>query len=99
MAQAPKKQDKPADPPYPGGEDEDMKSGPEVKEPPVDETDDSPSNGRMHIADTKKIASQRTMPAVLSLGTTGTKPTHDLLDFWLLKAGRLAGPQIRATSL
>jgi hypothetical protein len=44
MAQAPKKQDKPTDPPYPGGEDEDMKSGPEVKEPPVDETEDGPSN-------------------------------------------------------
>lgn len=44
MTQAPKKPDKPTDPPYPGGEDEDMKSGPEVKEPPVDETDDGPSN-------------------------------------------------------
>lgn len=43
MTQAPKKQDKPKDPPYPGGEDEDMKSGPEVKEPPVDETDDGPA--------------------------------------------------------
>jgi hypothetical protein len=43
MPDTPKKQDKPADPAYPGGEDEDMKSGPEVKEPPVDESDDGPT--------------------------------------------------------
>jgi hypothetical protein len=44
MTQVPKKQDKPDEPPYPGGEDEDTKSGPEVKEPPVDESDDGPSS-------------------------------------------------------
>jgi hypothetical protein len=43
MTPAPKKQDKPNDPPCSGGEDEETKSGPEVKEPPVDETDDGPS--------------------------------------------------------
>jgi hypothetical protein len=44
MTQTPKKQDKPSDPPYSGGEDEttNRKSKPGSTEPPVDETDDGP---------------------------------------------------------
>jgi hypothetical protein len=41
-----RKKDKPSDPPYSGGEDEDIqKSKPnrQVKEPPVDESDDGPN--------------------------------------------------------
>jgi hypothetical protein len=46
MTQAPKKQDKPNDPPYSGGEDEttqNRKPTPGKNEPPVDESDDGPS--------------------------------------------------------
>jgi hypothetical protein len=48
MTQAPKKQDKPTDPAYAGGEDETIqnrKSTPGENEPPVDETDDGPAAG------------------------------------------------------
>jgi hypothetical protein len=48
MTQAPKKQDKPNDPAYSGGEDEtikDRKPNPGSNEPPVDESDDGPSAG------------------------------------------------------
>jgi hypothetical protein len=45
MTQAPKKQDKPSDPPYSGGEDETVKNSkikPGENEPPVDESDEGP---------------------------------------------------------
>jgi hypothetical protein len=43
MAEKPAKSDKPKDPPYEGGEDEDgNKSPPQIKEPPVDESDQEP---------------------------------------------------------
>jgi hypothetical protein len=48
MTDIPKKQDKPNDPPYSGGEDEttrNRKSKPGANEPPVDESDDGPSGG------------------------------------------------------
>lgn len=48
MTQAPKKQDKPNDPPCSGGEDEttqNRKAKPGANEPPVDESDDGPSSG------------------------------------------------------
>lgn len=42
MTDKPKTLDKPNDPPSSGGEDEQTRN-PEVKEPPVDESDDGPS--------------------------------------------------------
>jgi hypothetical protein len=42
MTDKPKTTDKPKDPPYSGGEDEET-SNPAVKEPPVDESDEGPS--------------------------------------------------------
>ena len=42
MTDKPKTPDKPKDPPYSGGEDEETRN-PAVKEPPVDESDDGPS--------------------------------------------------------
>ena len=43
MTDKPKTPDKPKEPPYSGGEDEETRN-PEVKEPPVDESDDGPGS-------------------------------------------------------
>jgi hypothetical protein len=42
MTDKPKTPDKPKEPPYTGGEDEETRNS-EVKEPPVDENDDGPA--------------------------------------------------------
>jgi hypothetical protein len=43
MTDKPKSPDKPSEPPYSGGEDEETRN-PKVKEPPVDESDDGPAS-------------------------------------------------------
>ena len=43
MTEKPKRSDKPKEPPYAGGEDEDGNKSPSrIEEPPVDETDEGP---------------------------------------------------------